>query len=84
MECKDRTIKRIIRNNTIKVEPYWNVKSIFKSLVSIWLIIKVEPYWNVKESKHHFIDVEKVIKVEPYWNVKTEANRRKAEAMRLK
>ena len=25
-----------------------------------------------------------IIKVEPYWNVNTEANRRKAEAMRIK
>ena len=36
-----------MKEQIIKVEPYWNVNIIIKNLVANKKIIKVEPYWNV-------------------------------------
>ena len=69
MECKG-TINTVEQKlNSIKVEPYWNVKGTQRAEYTNILLIKVEPYWNVKElslNANQYIG----IKVEPYWNVK--------------
>ena len=49
MECKG-TINTVEQKlNSIKVEPYWNVKGTQRAEYTNILLIKVEPYWNVKE-----------------------------------
>ena len=54
---------------SIKVEPYWNVKTGLYLLLNA-AFIKVEPYWNVKWDYTIYPYWYSRIKVEPYWNVK--------------
>ena len=58
------------KNVLIKVEPYWNVKSVVYGVVCVYRRIKVEPYWNVKDAYENEYLGKANIKVEPYWNVK--------------
>ena len=55
---------------SIKVEPYWNVKTGLYLLLLNAAFIKVEPYWNVKWDYTIYPYWYSRIKVEPYWNVK--------------
>ena len=70
MECKEIFIYVQNVHKSIKVEPYWNVKSISGKAIALDKAIKVEPYWNVKSISGKAIALDQAIKVEPYWNVK--------------
>ena len=60
----------LVREESIKVEPYWNVKSQLSCISGCSYPIKVEPYWNVKKDLAEILFGLESIKVEPYWNVK--------------